>query len=67
MDRIERGGLKLKPGVALTNRALRDTDCVLPLTPHDSYDLEALVRHAPLLFDPRNATRHVQGPNVVVL
>jgi UDP-N-acetyl-D-glucosamine dehydrogenase len=66
VERIERGALKLKR-VALTERALRDADCVLLLTPHDSYDLETLVRHSALLFDTRNATRHVRGANVVVL
>jgi UDP-N-acetyl-D-glucosamine dehydrogenase len=66
VERIERGALKLKR-VALTERALRDADCVLLLTAHDSYDLETLVRHSALLFDTRNATRHMRGANVVVL
>ena len=60
VDRVERGPLKLKR-VALTERALGQADCVLLLTPHDSYDLEALVRHANLLFDTRNATQGLRG------
>ena len=56
VDRVERDPLKLKR-VALTERALRQADCVLLLTPHDSYDLDALVQHSTLLFDTRNATR----------
>jgi len=69
VDRVERGALKLKR-VALTERALHDADCVLLLTPHDSYDIEALVRQSTLLFDTRNATRGVRGKSsgsVVVL
>ena len=68
--RIDRGSLKLKR-VAISERALREADCVLLLTPHDSYDLELLVRHSTLLFDTRNATRGARGgdksPSVVVL
>jgi UDP-N-acetyl-D-glucosamine dehydrogenase len=66
VERVERGGMRLKR-VALTERTLREADCVLLLTPHDTYDLEALVAHAALLFDTRNATRDWRGPNVVVL
>jgi UDP-N-acetyl-D-glucosamine dehydrogenase len=66
VERIARGELRLKR-VALTERALREADCVLLLTPHDSYDLELIVSHAPLVFDTRNATRDVRGANVVVL
>jgi UDP-N-acetyl-D-glucosamine dehydrogenase len=61
VDRVDRGPLKLKR-VALTERALRVADCVVLLTPHDSYDIDALVRHASLLFDTRNATREARGP-----
>jgi UDP-N-acetyl-D-glucosamine dehydrogenase len=51
----------------LDERALGSSDCVLLLTPHDSYDLEALVQQSPLLFDARNATKGLRRPGVVVL
>ena len=39
----------------LTPRALRQADCVALLSPHRSYDLDAIVGHADLVFDARNA------------
>jgi nucleotide sugar dehydrogenase len=39
----------------LTPRALSQADCVALLSPHRSYDLDAIARHADLIFDARNA------------
>jgi len=52
----------------LSDERLAASDAVLLLTPHRSYDLEAIVRVAPLVFDARAATRAL-GPsaNVVTL
>jgi len=40
-------------------------DCVLIVTDHSSYDYARIVREAPLVVDSRNATRGLQGENIV--
>jgi UDP-N-acetyl-D-glucosamine dehydrogenase len=45
--------------VELTPERLGGYDCVLIATDHTSYDYEAIVRHAKLVVDTRNATRRV--------
>lgn len=49
----------------LTAALLADADLVAVLTPHTTYDLNWVRRHAPLVFDARNAMG--PGPEVVVL
>ncbi len=58
-------------GLRLTRRRLNDAlleraDAVLLLTPHSSYDLDAICDRATLVFDARNATKGPR-PNVEVL
>lgn len=55
--------------IAVTPERLVQSDCALILTAHSAFDYEQIVRHAPLVFDTRNGTRHVQGTkeNVVLL
>ena len=43
----------------LTPELLAAQDCVLIATDHSAYDYEFIVRHAALVVDTRNATRHV--------
>lgn len=45
--------------VSLAPDRLASYDCVLIATDHSSYDYEAIVRHAKLVVDSRNATRRV--------
>jgi UDP-N-acetyl-D-glucosamine dehydrogenase len=45
----------------LTAETLRGVDAVLIVTDHSGIDYDAVVRHAPLVVDSRNATRHVTG------
>jgi UDP-N-acetyl-D-glucosamine dehydrogenase len=45
--------------VEITPELLASQDCVLIATDHSVYDYEMIVRHAPLVVDTRNATRHV--------
>ncbi|MGH9733106.1 MAG: nucleotide sugar dehydrogenase [Candidatus Acidiferrales bacterium] len=53
--------------VDLTPDKLGSYDCVLIATDHTSYDYEAIVRHAKLVADSRNATRNVkQGKEKIV-
>jgi UDP-N-acetyl-D-glucosamine dehydrogenase len=53
--------------VALTDRQLEQTDCVVIVTDHQVIDYALVVAHARLVVDTRNATRAVAGPNVVGL
>jgi UDP-N-acetyl-D-glucosamine dehydrogenase len=45
--------------VALTPEFLASQDCVLIATDHTAFDYDAIVRHAPLVIDTRNATKTV--------
>ncbi len=40
-------------------------DCVLIVTDHSDYDYARIVRESQLVVDTRNATRGLQGPNLV--
>jgi len=40
-------------------------DCVLIVTDHSDYDYAWIVQHASLVVDTRNATRGIQGDNIV--
>jgi len=55
--------------VPVTPEQLAGSDCALILTAHAAFDYELIVRHAPLVFDTRNGTRHVRAakPHVVLL
>lgn len=44
----------------LSPSLLSECDCALILTAHSNFDYDMLVEHAPLVFDTRNGTRHVQ-------
>jgi UDP-N-acetyl-D-glucosamine dehydrogenase len=50
----------------LTAKALGALDCAVVLTAHSTIDFDAVVRHAPLVFDARGVTRGVRR-NVVRL
>lgn len=45
----------------LTPEFLAQQDCVLIATDHTAFDYEAIVTHAPLVIDTRNATKNIQG------
>jgi UDP-N-acetyl-D-glucosamine dehydrogenase len=45
--------------MALTPEFLAAQDCVLIATDHSAFDYAAIVRHAPLVIDTRNATKAV--------
>uniref|UniRef100_A0A7C4LP16 Nucleotide sugar dehydrogenase n=1 Tax=Schlesneria paludicola TaxID=360056 RepID=A0A7C4LP16_9PLAN len=44
----------------LTPEYLASQDCVLIATDHSAYDYDFIVRHAQLVLDTRNATKHVK-------
>jgi UDP-N-acetyl-D-glucosamine dehydrogenase len=48
-------------------RSIARADCVALLTPHSAYDLDWIARHAPLVFDARNAYGPDRRPNVIRL
>jgi nucleotide sugar dehydrogenase len=64
--RVHHGALKLRRS-ALTREAIERADCVLVLTPHDSYDLDDVASRAQLVFDARNATSANHADKVVRL
>jgi UDP-N-acetyl-D-glucosamine dehydrogenase len=47
--------------VEISAGMLAQSDCALILTAHAAFDYAAIVRHAPLVFDTRNATRACRG------
>jgi UDP-N-acetyl-D-glucosamine dehydrogenase len=53
--------------VPLTTDRIEASDCVVLVTDHSELDIDAIVEHAPLVFDTRNATRAYDGPHVVRL
>jgi UDP-N-acetyl-D-glucosamine dehydrogenase len=55
---LEGGGLYR--AIRLTQTNLSRTDLVLIVTDHSEYDYDTIVRHAPLVFDTRNATRDLR-------
>lgn len=56
----ERGRVPLEfKSMPLTPDNVAGADCVLILTDHSDVDYDMVVRHAPLIVDTRNATRHI--------
>jgi len=53
-------GLEMK-AVRLTTQALKAADCVVIVTDHDAFDYAAIVKHAKLVVDTRNATKSKNG------
>lgn len=47
--------------VHITQDRLEQSDCALILTGHSTFDYDQVVRHAKVVFDTRNATRHVKA------
>ena len=45
----------------LTPELLSGSACALILTAHSAFDYDMIVKQAPVVFDTRNGTRHVQG------
>lgn len=58
---MRRFKVPLMTSTPLTADLLAVQDCVLIATDHSAYDYDLIVRHAPLVLDTRNATRHVQS------
>jgi UDP-N-acetyl-D-glucosamine dehydrogenase len=46
----------------LTEETLRNADLVIITTDHSQYDYDFIVRHANVIIDTRNATKHVSDP-----
>jgi UDP-N-acetyl-D-glucosamine dehydrogenase len=45
----------------LDAKLLESVDCVIIATNHDDYDYDMIVKHAKLVVDTRNATKHVKN------
>ena len=52
---------------ALTDKTLREADCVVVITNHDGYDWPWIAREAKLIIDTRNALRGVPAANIISL
>ncbi len=63
---FDRDGIALK-SVALTPETLAAQDLVVITTGHTNVDYRAVVEHAPLIFDARNATKGIPSQKVVRL
>jgi UDP-N-acetyl-D-glucosamine dehydrogenase len=57
---IDDHGIDAK-SVALTDSRLRQTDCVVIVTDHDAFNMNAISRKAKLIVDTRNSTKKVRG------
>ena len=53
--------------VPLTEERLAAADCVVLVTDHSTVDIDAVVEHAPLVFDTRNATKEYDRSNIIRL
>ena len=51
---------KTYKAIDLSPAALTACDCALILTAHSAFDFEGIVRHAPVVIDTRNGTKHVK-------
>jgi UDP-N-acetyl-D-glucosamine dehydrogenase len=63
----EDGHSKAHVGVDLTEKLLRDVDCVVITTDHQIVDYEMVVRNAQVVVDTRNATRGLSGGEIIGL
>jgi UDP-N-acetyl-D-glucosamine dehydrogenase len=63
---FDRDGIALK-SVSLTPATLAAQDLVVITAGHSNVDYQAVVKHAPLIFDARNATKGISSPKVVRL
>jgi UDP-N-acetyl-D-glucosamine dehydrogenase len=63
---LDLGGRTLE-SEALTEDLLWEQDCTVILTAHPGFDVQMLVRSAPLVFDTRGVTTRLNAKNVVRL
>lgn len=48
--------------IELSDKEISECDIVIITTDHTSYDIENIVKKAPLVIDTRNATKHITDP-----
>jgi UDP-N-acetyl-D-glucosamine dehydrogenase len=53
--------------VEIDRERLQRADCVVLVTDHSAFDIAEMVKHAPLVFDTRNATKAFEDDNIVRL
>lgn len=66
---VEIGNHTLRSRKSLTERYLQSFDVVVITTDHSAFDIEFICRHARVVIDTRNATKHIKGSrkNIVLL
>jgi UDP-N-acetyl-D-glucosamine dehydrogenase len=63
----EDGHSRAHASVELTEKVLREVDCVVITTDHQIVDYAMVVRHAQVVVDTRNATRGLSGSKIIGL
>lgn len=53
--------------VDLSPERLQEADLVVIATDHSNVDYELIIQHAQVVYDTRNATRHLEADNVILL
>ena len=60
---LAEAGIELE-SVAPDQALVHGLDCALITTNHECFDYEAIVRHAPLVVDTRNALKGMSGAHI---
>lgn len=66
VSEIELAGLRFFSS-PITNGMLKQTDCVVIVTDHSTYDHNQIVENAKLIIDTRNALGNYTNPNIIRL
>lgn len=66
VPRLNTDSLNLK-STNLTEKLLSETDALIIVTDHSSYDYKWIVQYANLIIDTRNATHGIKSPKIVKL
>lgn len=57
---------QISSNTSLSSEWLASLDCLVIITDHSGYDWEYITRHASLIVDTRNATRHIQSHTRII-
>ncbi len=63
---VKKNAISLK-SVSLTEKRLKDADCVVIVTDHTEFDIKRIVVESKIIIDTRNATSHISSRKIVKL
>ncbi len=63
---VKKNAISLK-SVSLTEKRLKDADCVVIVTDHTEFDIKKIVVESKIIIDTRNATSHISSKKIVKL